>query len=90
TSSKVKLPQDLTERTDELSYVAHALQNLNNTSRNAIAAQKKTERQLLQHQNQLKHSIERQTEAYKAQSKLHRILADMSLNILTCNEDNVT
>ncbi|WP_160171231.1 hypothetical protein, partial [Vibrio sp. ER1A] len=58
TSSKVKLPQDLTERTDELSYVAHALQNLNNTSRNAIAAQKKTERQLLQHQNQLKHSIE--------------------------------
>ncbi|MGX9518033.1 sensor domain-containing diguanylate cyclase [Vibrio mediterranei] len=90
TSSKVKLPHSLTERKDELTYVAHALQNLNNTSRNAIAAQKKTERQLLQHQSQLKHSIEQQTEAYKTQSKLHRILADMSLNILTCNEDNVT
>jgi diguanylate cyclase (GGDEF)-like protein len=89
TSSKLKLPNSLTQRKDELSYVAKALQNLNNASRRAIAAQKRTERQLLHHQNQLEQSIEIQTKAYKTQSKLHRILADMSLNILTCSEDNM-
>jgi diguanylate cyclase (GGDEF)-like protein len=89
TSSKLKLPNSLTQRQDELSYVAKALQNLNNASRRAIAAQRRTERQLLHHQNQLEQSIEIQTKAYKTQSKLHRILADMSLNILTCSEDNM-
>jgi diguanylate cyclase (GGDEF)-like protein len=89
TSSKLKLPDSLTQRQDELSYVAKALQNLNNASRRAIAAQRRTERQLLHHQNQLEQSIEIQTKAYKTQSKLHRILADMSLNILTCSEDNM-
>ncbi|MGR5501896.1 sensor domain-containing diguanylate cyclase [Vibrio sp. DNB22_10_4] len=89
TSSKLKLPNSLTQRKDELSYVAKALQNLNNASRRAIAAQRRTERQLLHHQNQLEQSIEIQTKAYKTQSKLHRILADMSLNILTCSEDNM-
>ncbi|GMQ45951.1 GGDEF domain-containing protein [Vibrio sp. 10N] len=88
-SSKLKLPDSLTERQDELSYVAKALQNLNNASRRAIAAQRRTERQLLHHQNQLEQSIDIQTKAYKTQSKLHRILADMSLNILTCNEENM-
>ncbi|WP_162674632.1 hypothetical protein [Vibrio variabilis] len=89
TSSKLKLPNSLTQRQDELSYVAKALQNLNNASRRAIAAQRRTERQLLHHQNQLEQSIEIQTKAYKTQSKLHQILADMSLNILTCSEDNM-
>lgn len=90
TSSKIELPKEFEGRQDEISYVAQALQNMNNTSRKAIAAQRKTERKLLHHQSQLKQSIERQTEAYKIQSKLHRILADMSLNILTCDENNVT
>lgn len=89
TTRKLKLPDSLKQNEDELSYVAKALQHLNNASRQAIAAQRRTERQLLHHQNQLEQSIQVQTEAYKTQSKLHRILADMSLNILTCNEANM-
>lgn len=89
TSSKLKLPTSLTQREDELSYVAKALQNLNNASRRAIAAQRRTERQLLHHQNQLEQSVETQTEAYRTQSKLHQILAEMSLNVLTCSEENM-
>ncbi|USD61405.1 diguanylate cyclase [Vibrio sp. SCSIO 43140] len=89
TTRKLELPESLTQSDDELSYVAKALQQLNSTSRRAIAAQRRTERQLLHHQNQLEQSIQLQTKAYKTQSQLHRILADMSLNILTCNEESM-
>lgn len=86
--SKLSIPALISKTDGEIYEVAQAMKKMNESARQALAGQKIVERQLRQHKAKLESIVSEKTEAFKRQTKINRILADMSLDIITTENDN--
>ncbi|WP_413112874.1 diguanylate cyclase domain-containing protein [Thaumasiovibrio sp. DFM-14] len=81
--NKIAIPASLLDKQDEITHLAKAIIQLQQQARNAIAKQLYVERALRQHQNQLQRTIDERTDVIWRQSKVNKLLADMSLDMLS-------
>ncbi|WP_087022527.1 sensor domain-containing diguanylate cyclase [Thaumasiovibrio subtropicus] len=80
---KVKVPRELLEKNDEIGILAGSVIDLQQQARDAFAKQLWVQRELRFHQSRLQRTVRERTEELQRQSKVNKILAEMSLDIIT-------